>query len=203
MPLPNHPFYYIRHGQSQSNAARIMAGGGIDAPLTNLGREQAHNAAKILAKLSLAPQAVCYSPMLRAKETAEIINRELKLPMLPIDDLREHFVGEWEGKPWDEVTALWELGDDPPGGEKFSDFCVRVKRAMLRAMAELPPVLVVAHGGVWQAIKSLYGPASFFELDNAIPHHFEPVPEKPLYPWRVSKLTLCKVSGGAIGEVLE
>ncbi len=202
MPLPLNPFYYIRHGQSESNAARVMAGCGIDSPLTDTGRQQARDAAKTIAKLPVRPQYVCYSPMRRAAETAEIINDVLDLPMMAIADLREHFVGDWEGMDWDTVARLWENGGDPPNGETFDDFYVRVKLAMRDALRQ-PLPLVVAHGGVWQAIKSLYAPASYFELDNAIPHHFEPVPERAAYPWRIHKLSLCAVNGDLLREEKE
>ncbi|TAH33800.1 MAG: histidine phosphatase family protein [Alphaproteobacteria bacterium] len=202
MPLPLNSFYYIRHGQSESNAARIMAGCGIDTPLTEMGRQQARDAAQVLARLDIKPQYICYSPLLRAAETAEIINDVLDLPMMAIADLREHFVGDWEGMPWEVVAKLWEDGGDPPNGETFDDFYLRVKSAMQSALVQ-PAPLVVAHGGVWQAIKSLYAPANYFELDNAVPHHFEPVPEHAMYPWRIHKLSLCAVSGDLLREEKE
>ena len=33
--------YFMRHGQSEANAAKVVAGGGMDSPLTRLGMEQA------------------------------------------------------------------------------------------------------------------------------------------------------------------
>ena len=201
MPLPQTPFYFIRHGQSESNRARIMAGAGIDSPLTDLGRQQADEAGRLLAQIENLPKIICHSPMQRAAETAAIINQHLNLPMLAIGDLREHYVGDWEGKPWEEVTRLWETCNDPPNGEAFADFTLLVKGAMRNALTEPAPVLVVAHGGVWQAIKTIYdAEAGYFELDNAVPHYFHPIPEKPLFPWMVQKLTLCQVSGSVLKE---
>jgi len=202
MPLHQTPFYYIRHGQSESNRDRIMAGAGIDSPLTDLGRQQAMAAGLIMAKLSHVPTAICYSPMKRAAETAHIINESLGVPMTAIPDLREHFVGDWEGRPWAEVTKFWDEGImDPPNGEPWGDFQIRVKHAMNECLATAGPVLVVAHGGVWQAIKMLYAADNGqFELDNAVPHHFHPIPDRALYPWRVQKLTLCAVSGDLLRQ---
>ncbi len=177
-----------------------MAGAGIDSPLTDLGRKQAEDAGKILAQSAHLPKMICHSPMRRAAETAEIINQSLQLPMIAIGDLREHYVGDWEGKSWEEVAKQWEKTLDPPNGEVFADFTIRVRGAMQAALVYPAPVLVVAHGGVWQAIKNIYGgDIGFFELDNGVPHHFHPMPEQPLYPWRVQKLTLCEVSGGVKG----
>lgn len=200
MPLPLTPFYYIRHGESESNRDRIMAGSGIDKPLTEAGRAQARAAGEVLAKLSHLPSVICYSPMLRAMETAQLINTHLNLPMIEAPDLVEHGVGEWEGMTWDEVASFWEHGMNPPGGETYPEFHRRVKKGMQTALQNPGPVLVVAHGGVWQAIKSLYAPADYFEIDNAIPHHFEPLPEHALYPWRIHRLSLCTVSGGLLRD---
>lgn len=33
--------YFMRHGQSEANAAKLVAGGGLDSPLTRLGMVQA------------------------------------------------------------------------------------------------------------------------------------------------------------------
>ncbi len=204
MPLPLTPFYFIRHGQSESNAARIMAGGGTDLPLTTLGRDQAARAGQVLARYSQQPLAIVSSPMRRALETAQIINRELALPLLQVEDLREHMVGEWEGKPWQEVQAFWDRGImDAPGGESWAEFQARVKRGMFHALGQVGPVLVVAHGGVWSAMKALYGLNVSIQLDNAIPHYYEPKQGSQPLPWQLSRLTLCQITGDAKAELVD
>lgn len=203
MPLPPTPFYYIRHGQSESNAARIMAGGGTDSRLTDLGRAQAAEAARVLARHATKPALIVTSPLLRAFETAQIINRELALPLLLAEDLREHMVGEWEGKPWQDVQQFWDQGImDAPGGESWVEFQMRVKRGMVGALAQPGPVLVVAHGGVWAAMKALYGLNVGMQLDNAIPHFYEPQADVATLPWRLSRLSLCAVTGDARAEAV-
>lgn len=204
MPLPLTPFYFIRHGQSVTNAAGIMAGGGTDAPLTDFGRSQAVAAATVLAKQKIRPAAIISSPMQRALDTASIINQALDLPLQSLEDLREHCVGAWEGKPWPEVQKLWDQGIlDAPGGETWLEFQQRVKRGMQQSLAQPGPVLVVAHGGVWAAMKGLYGLEVGMHLDNAIPHFYEPQPDRALLPWQLSRLSLCSITGDAKAELVD
>ena len=72
--------------------------------------------------------AVAYvSPMRRARETAEIALAGTAIARVPLEDLRELSLGEWEGRTVDEVRALegdpyhaWvraPLDCPPPGGE--------------------------------------------------------------------------------------
>lgn len=70
-------FYYIRHGETDWNLAH-RGMGQKNIPLNARGVQQAHEAAKILAKESI--DTICYSPLDRAKDTAFIIaaNRTLK-----------------------------------------------------------------------------------------------------------------------------
>jgi len=101
------------------------------------------------------------SPMQRAFETATIALEGTRVPLVPIDELRELSLGEWEGCTVDEVSARegdpyrrWvraPLDCPPPGGEALPEVCDRVLRAIDRIAAAHPngdDVLVVAHGGV-------------------------------------------------------
>src|SRR5438093_4861428 len=99
--------------------------------------------------------------MRRALETAELALAGTTIPRVPLPDLRELSLGEWEGRTVDEVRALegdpyrrWvraPLDCPPPGGEALPEVCGRVLRAIDRIAAAHPDgddVLVVAHGGV-------------------------------------------------------
>ena len=68
------------------------------------------------------------SPLLRARETATIAVGSGSVPVIPVDELRELSLGEWEGRTVDEIRG--EEGDPylawlraphdypPPGGER-------------------------------------------------------------------------------------
>lgn len=68
-------WYWVRHGQSTWNAIDRMQGQELSPPLTDLGREQAEQAAADLAGHDVSK--ILTSPAMRALETAEIIGEHL------------------------------------------------------------------------------------------------------------------------------
>jgi 2,3-bisphosphoglycerate-dependent phosphoglycerate mutase len=62
----------LRHGQSQANADGIFTGL-LDVPLTAAGRAEAERSACLLNEAGLAPSMWFCSPMLRARQTAAIL----------------------------------------------------------------------------------------------------------------------------------
>ena len=147
-----------RHGQSLWNEVRKFQGG-TDVELSALGRRQAEALGRAVRGRRLA--AAYVSPMRRAFETATIALAGTRVPLVPIDELRELSLGEWEGCTVDEVSARegdpyrrWvraPLDCPPPGGEALPEVCGRVLRAIDRIATAHPngdDVLVVAHGGV-------------------------------------------------------
>ncbi|WP_345941177.1 histidine phosphatase family protein [Microbacterium sp. Se63.02b] len=85
----------VRHGQTDWNLARRIQGS-TDIPLNATGREDAARAAEQLA--TSTHHAVYTSPLLRARETAEIIADRLGLEVAGVvPDIREREFGEGEG----------------------------------------------------------------------------------------------------------
>ena len=148
-----------RHGQSVWNQVRKFQGAN-DVGLSDLGRAQAEALGRALRGGYRV--AVAYvSPMRRALDTAEIALAGTGIPLVPIPELRELSLGEWEGCTVDEIRAragnpylAWvrsPLDCPPPGGEPLPDVCARVLQAIGRIGASHrngDDVLVVAHGGV-------------------------------------------------------
>ena len=60
--------YYVRHGETDYNKAYLIQGS-IDAPLNEVGMEQAHQIALKLKDIKFA--AIYCSPLRRARQTAE------------------------------------------------------------------------------------------------------------------------------------
>ena len=148
-----------RHGQSVWNQSRKFQGA-HDVGLSDLGRTQAEALGRAVQSGYRARVAYA-SPMRRALETAEIALAGTGIPLVPIPELRELSLGEWEGCTVDEIRAregnpylAWvrsPLDCPPPGGEPLPDVCARVLRAIARIGADHrngDDVLVVAHGGV-------------------------------------------------------
>lgn len=151
----------VRHGQSEWNASGRWQGH-ADPSLTELGRQQARQAARALGSVD----AIISSDLARARETAEILARELGLGPVVVDPVfRERHVGEWEGLTRNDIHETWPgyLRDDPAHGERRprtdryppdweSDEAVvqRTLAAFVRA-AELiagGEAVVVTHGGI-------------------------------------------------------
>ncbi len=182
------PFLMIRHGQSEANLAEICSGH-IDVALTELGRDQARSAGKIIAALpeELKPRRIVHSHLSRARDTANLINESLgNLPMSETPDIAEQFFGTWESQPWDLYRPQINACVDPEGGETMTAFQERVKRALndiFTASEDMP--LVVCHGGVFRAFASLYG-QQMLGVKNCLPYRFTPVQDD--YPWEIAAI---------------
>ncbi|AXK85756.1 probable phosphoglycerate mutase [Nocardia farcinica] len=144
----------LRHGQTELSVQRRYSGRG-NPPLTELGREQAARAAKMLAaKGGIA--AVITSPLGRARQTAEAAAAALGVDVQTDDGLIETDFGEWEGLTFREAAerdpelhAAW-LGDPSvpaPGGESFDQVRARVEAARRDLVALYPGrnLVVVSH----------------------------------------------------------
>lgn len=122
--------------------------------------------------------------MKRAFETAEVIGRLIGQPPQPMVELREIFLGEWEGlntheiaERYPEAWASWVEEPDwdvVPGGEGAALFDTRVAGALEEIFQRHPSgdVLLVTHGGVIQvAIHRVVGHPSRglfpFKIQNA------------------------------------
>jgi len=150
-------FYFVRHGESEANAARRFAGR-TDSPLTARGRQQAEAVAETLAKVHF--DRIVSSPLARCRDTAVVIARRHQLPVDLEPDLVEIDVGEKTGAPFDEIVGLPEWRDDGfvawPRGETLEAVLSRAHRVITRIAAESAGqrVLVVGHGGVTRILMS-------------------------------------------------
>ena len=125
--LPAKPFYMMRHGQTEANAAELMAGS-TDSPLTPLGIEQAYAAQEVVQKIAPLPVKLFHSNLSRARDTAAIVNEYLKVDMVEDPDLAEICAGDMEGKPWTDCLDIFDGWVQTPGGEHPDDFFNRIKR---------------------------------------------------------------------------
>jgi phosphohistidine phosphatase len=78
--------YFLRHGIAVDPEA--WQGGDFDRPLTREGRERMEREAKTIAKLSLGIECIVTSPLLRAKQTAQILAQRLDMRDEIVEDAR-------------------------------------------------------------------------------------------------------------------
>ena len=149
-----------RHGETTSNKERRFQGR-LDVPLNDLGREQARELAERARGEGLA--AIYSSPLVRARETADIVAAALGGLEVRVDDrFKEVDVGDWQGrlKPDleeqepDAWAAFLAAGEDFrfPGGESLGEQQERVIAGLVDVTQRGDlPALVVCHRGVIRA----------------------------------------------------
>ena len=144
-----------RHGQSEWNALGRWQGQ-ADPPLSDLGRRQAHEAARSLGSVD----AIWASDLQRAAETAVIIADDIGVGPVVLDaDLRERDAGEWTGLTRVEIERRYPGflpdGRRPPGWETDEQLLVRALRCLGRMAATTPggDVLVITHAGLVFAVE--------------------------------------------------
>jgi probable phosphoglycerate mutase len=179
LALPGQKFWFLRHGETDYNAKGVSQGA-LDISLNATGRAQARQAAGKLVGQGIT--RIVSSPMVRTRETTEIVNELLSLPVTFEPDLREVIFGGMEGKPLLPWFPEWLDGRyTPPGAETFDEVKARVATAMERVLVLPGPLLIVAHGGIFRAIRDLMGLPREGLTPNAAPLLCEPT----LTGWRV------------------
>ncbi len=196
-----HPDQYhvilLRHGQSEGNANGYYQGQ-ADFPLTETGREQATALAERWAGEEVRFHRIIASPLLRARETAEIIARRLEAP-LELDPIwMEWANGRLEGMSMVEgarkvpapgfIDPYMHIGET---GESITELYLRAGRAVQMLIDRGPAsYLVVAHGGILNmALKAILGitpQADFLGRALPLPQHILRPPHLHTLPPRVA-----------------
>jgi broad specificity phosphatase PhoE len=147
----------VRHGITQHNLNRQYTGQ-TDAPLSELGQQQAKAVGEYLAREKV--DIIFSSDLQRARDTAREIARHHNLPVLEDPDLREISMGTWEGLTVEQIKARdlesWKyvrsdpVRHAPPGGESFVQLHERASRALQRCQEKYAgqTVLWATHGGL-------------------------------------------------------
>lgn len=146
-------FGLVRHGQTDYNLKNLFQGSS-DIPLNATGREQAHHALDHVP--DVAWDVVVSSPLLRARQTAQIIAEDHDIPLGPTDPrLSEIDWGEAEGRDVEEMEARYPERDFP-GAEEPQDVADRGYNALesLEEQFSGKNVLVVAHGTIIRFLVS-------------------------------------------------
>ena len=147
----------LRHGMTAGNRERRYIGV-TDEPLCPQGWTA-------LDDISFLPaQKVYISPMLRCRQTAEILFPGAL--QIPVADLREMDFGLFEGKTYAELKDVpayqaWldSGGEAPiPGGESRADFCARCRAGFAQILAADPSerLVFVVHGGTIMAVMEAF-----------------------------------------------
>jgi len=151
---PVYTFVFLRHGESVGNAEARWQGQS-DYELTEKGRAQARALAQRWKSEGMKFDLIISSPLMRAKETAEIIASALHLRVDFAPVLLERNIGEMEGLTAEEVRKIpqppFVTPYDPIGGGGEGDWALFLRAGQaLHNLLHKPPgsYLIVSHGGL-------------------------------------------------------
>lgn len=151
-----------RHGETDWNLQGILQGW-MDVTLNALGRQQAREMATHFDHLGFS--AIWSSPLLRARETAEIIAPRIRLPYPKLHSgLMERNFGVFQGVPKQELAELNPVelqlitrrnpAGHFEGGETMDEFADRVLDAVadIGARYHGKKALIITHGWAMDVI---------------------------------------------------
>ena len=151
----------IRHGEALHHIQN-MTGGWSDVPLTNKGLEQAGKVGQKLQELVEGePVAILSSDLMRAKQTAQEIERFLKVPPRYYAELRELNNGVAKGLSREQAKRIgnpmtYPVLDWVPyqDAESWWDMVCRISCFLDREIKKVSAkrVVVVSHGNAMVAI---------------------------------------------------
>lgn len=149
----------VRHAETSDNVAMRLSGW-TDSDLSEKGEAQVLLLAEHFNRQHGHAAAIYASPLTRARRTAEAIGRLTGHTPAYMDDLREMYFGELDGRRYEDLKEAYSgylEGDEDaeqedfmwPSGESRSGFHARVLRSMNEIAARHPgeTVAVVTHGG--------------------------------------------------------
>jgi probable phosphoglycerate mutase len=165
--------YVTRHGETDYNVLGRYCGS-TDAALNDAGVKQAHDLARRVKGMKF--DAVASSPMLRARQTANIVGASLNMPYAVYAQFAERNVGVYEGLTRDEAKEryphMWSRqctakpDDAPDGGETLRQACGRIDGGIARLRADFAgmSILLICHGFTSRAVNRYCRGLSFEEM---------------------------------------
>lgn len=156
--------YLIRHGETDWNKNRRLQGR-TDIPLNENGRRAARQAMEMMQGRRI--DCAFTSPLCRARETAEIVLGDRKVPLYPDERIREISFGVQEGcegrdenlQPIGIFAEFFNTPDTyipPENGEDVRQLCSRTHAFLeditTRAELQDKSVLIATHGAALQSM---------------------------------------------------
>ena len=137
--------YFVRHGQTIWNVENKICGS-TDIALTPLGHEQAIAAGKLILERQYPIDAILYSPLMRAADTAE-------------PRLREQNFGKYESTARDGAAfqqAKTQFANHYEGGESMLQLAQRIYNLLDELLQQEKNYLLVAHNGIARVVRSYF-----------------------------------------------
>ncbi len=175
--LKGRRIFFIRHGEIRQHREKIFLGQ-ADIPLSEIGREQACDAAEEMVRYGIDAKRIYTSDLSRAVETAESIRKRLsrdrlgkkEIDLVKETRLREISLGEWDGRYVSEIMKNYPEEYKKRGEDllayKFGNDCENFYDLQYRALKgfrsilkqeeksadESRDIVIVSHWGVINVI---------------------------------------------------
>ena len=145
-------FYITAYASTDATANRYHCGGGLDLGLNEEGLESARSLSRRFQKNPLKIKKTIASPELRAVQLADFFHDVIKGRIVIYPEWRDQVLGALEGQPIDQGDT-----HQPPQGETFIDFSVRIHQGLLKLLQEPEVTLVTTHPRVMRKIFDWLG----------------------------------------------
>lgn len=160
--------YIARHGQTQWNVEKRICGH-ADIPLTDRGYQQAKELANKVSQLEKPVTKIICSPLVRAKETAQIIAEINHLPIEIDWRLIEMNFGKFDGlyintPEFQQARVEFSLPFEQ--GESILDVAGRVYPLLDELSQYDDTVLLVCHNALLRVIDNYFNGKSMKEFLN-------------------------------------
>ncbi len=145
---------FLRHGEVD-NSRKVFYGRSIDLPLNTAGERQIQNVAQLISRLPEKVTSIYTSPLLRTRQTAQIVSQKIQVPVVILDGLIDVDIPALVGKPLIIRRELHAKGTDEyssewvkKGNETSQEIIERMLKAfrMVQKENEHGFPLVVSHG---------------------------------------------------------
>lgn len=143
--------YFVRHGECETNARGVIAGGRDNSPLTDKGREDAELTAQRLNGIDF--DYVISSPLDRTYDTAKIIVDRLGIDKEIIVEpgFTERDAGSATG-----MVRFMGMADKVDDSEPIDTMYERIKQAIERLEGlSASTVLVISHSGAIKVARTV------------------------------------------------
>ena len=147
---------FMRHGEADNNVNRILVGRHIESHQTEIGRQQVRDTANYLKEILV--DKVFVSPVIRARETAEIVCDVINMDYEIDERLYEIELGKLVGMNYEDIIEKhgnlflkFYSGDeqmlDDYGVESFTSVKMRIKHLLDEAIERYPDknIIFVTH----------------------------------------------------------
>jgi len=175
--IPRKPFYFLRHGETDHNVKPALTNDDFDMPLNACGVKQAQGVRTIIQ--DLPAQVIYHSPLLRAKQTMEVIALSLTHQRVEVEELKECLPHVWLS-----MCRMSRRGCSPcDASQRFFNKVIRAMKGILKD-ERIP--LLVAHGGVHFALCHLLEVKDHSKaIDNCSLVYFSPTGQSS---WSVNQV---------------